>query len=161
MSTPNPTTAYINYLLSENCYLQCRFDDLTQLLQSTQSNVTYLNAFIENTYDLSSNQSICSHVVTYDESGNVLACLNSDGNGGFTPCLRDLSDNFLPCVLPPMTRDIEKRKPTKKRGLYDYPYPGYPYYSGYPYYNPYYNVYYNGYYNGYYNPPYDAYYPHY
>jgi len=150
-TTIDSTKAYMNYLLSENCLLQCRVDDLTQLLHSTQANVDYLNTFIENTYDLSSNQSICSHIVTYDESGNVLACLNSDGNGGFTPCLRDLSTNFLPCVLPPMTRDVEKKKPPKKKGLYDYLYP---YYPGYPYY-PYYNSYYNPYY---YNPRYDAYY---
>jgi len=93
-TTTDTTTAYMNYLLSENCLLQCRVDDLTQLLQSTQANVDYLNAFIENTYDLSANQSICYHIVAYDESGNVLTCLNSDGNGGFTPCLRDLSADF-------------------------------------------------------------------
>jgi len=114
----NRTTAYINYLLSENCYLQSQCDELSEMLQTSQSNVSSLNTFIQTAYDISEN---CVHVVTYDSCGNELACLNSDGAGGFIPCMRDFSDNILPCVLPPQTRAIDAKKPTKKRGLYDYP----------------------------------------
>ena len=148
----NRTTAYINYLLSENCYLQSQCDELSEMLQTTQSNVSSLNTFIQTAYDISEN---CVHVVTYDSCGNELACLNSDGAGGFIPCMRDFSDNILPCVLPPRTlgtRSIDKKN-QKKRGIYDYPpyyYPYYPYYASY--YNPYYASYYNPYYAPYYNP---------
>jgi len=151
----DPTSAYINYLLSENCYLQTQCDELSEMLQSAQSNVHSLNTFIETAYDISSNHSNGVNVVTYDSCGNELACLIADGYGGFIPCTRDFSDNILPCVPPRIlgTRDIN---PSKKRGIYDYP----PYYSPYfPYYPSYYNPYYASYYNPYYYNPYWSKYP--
>ena len=142
------TTAYINYLLSENCFLSCKCDDMSQMLQNTQANVEYLNTFIHTTFDVSN----CSHIVVYDVCGNTMSCLNSDGSGGFMPCVNDADGNFLPCVLPPTMRDIDKKKPSKKRGIYDYYNPNYPPY--YPYYKSYYDPYYNSYYSPYRYPYY-------
>ena len=143
----DPTTAYINYLLAEKCFLECKCDEMSQLIQTTQSNVDYLNTFIHSTFDLSSGTPNCVHVVTYDACGNTLSCLNSDGLGGFTSCDSDMNGEFLPCVLPPMSRDLDKKKPPKKRGLYDYYNPYYPYYKSYydPYYRPNYDPYYRPY----------------
>jgi hypothetical protein len=138
----DPTTAYINYLLAEKCFLECKCDEMSQLIQTTQSNVDYLNTFIHSTFDLSSGTPNCVHVVTYDACGNTLSCLNSDGLGGFTSCDSDMNGEFLPCVLPPMSRDLDKKKPPKKRGLCDYYNPYYPYY---PYYKSYYDPYYRPY----------------
>jgi len=146
MSTDS-ATAYINYLLAEKCFLECKCDDMSQLLQNAQTNVDYLNTFIKTTFDLSSGTSNCAHVVIYDLCGNALSCLNSDGVGGFMPCDNDFSGNFLPCVLPPISRDLDMKKPAKKRGLYDYYNPCYPYYKSY--YDPYYSSYYNPYYRPY------------
>jgi len=75
-------------------------------------------------------------IMTYDSSGNVLACLHSDTSGNFTGCT-DLSNNYLPCLPTPATpaKQVSKThiSDTSRCFPYDsYPYYGYPYY-GYPY----------------------------
>lgn len=166
----DPTSAYINYLYTENCYVESKCEQLMMLVESLESNVCSLNHFIQSTYDLSMNSPNCVHITTYDSMGNALSCVNYDTSGNFSACESDMSGNFLPCVLPPVMNTenptyynfprggIPYKKPmvkpnvkpnTKPRGYPIYPYSGYPYCPDYPYYpyRPYYPSYYDPYYN--------------
>lgn len=179
----DPTSAYINYLLSQNCYTETKCDELMSMVHSLELNVSHLNSFIQSTYDLCMNSANCAHITTHDSMGNVLSCVNYDSSGNFILCDMDASGNFLPCVLPPMNETMQRgvdcsvnllpfvlpphimyrgmemppplppKKPTTKSRGYPYPYP-YPRPS-YPYY-PYY-PYYKSYYDSYYSSTYPYY----
>lgn len=166
----DPTSAYINYLLSQNCYTETKCDHLMSMVHSLELNVSDLNSFIQTTYDVSMGSPNCAQVITYDSNGNALSCVNCDSSGNFILCDMDVSGNFLPCVLPPINRGMDcsvnylpfvlppntmsrgmvmpplppKKPVTKPRGYpYSYPYP-YPYpYPYYPYYKSYYDPYYS------------------
>lgn len=169
----DPTSAYINYLLSQNCYTETKCDHLMSMVHSLESNVSDLNSFIQTTYDLSTGLPNCAQVKTYDSTGNALSCVNCDSSGNFILCDMDESGNFLPCVLPPMNETMfrsmdcsanslpfflppnrgmvmpplpPKKPVTKSRGYPYYPYYPYPYPYPYPYY-PYYKSYYDPYYS--------------
>ena len=157
----DPTSAYIKYLNSENCYVEAKCEQLMAMVHTLESNVFCLNSFIQSTYDISLNSANCVHIVSYNSNGMALSCANYDTSGNFTLCDTDMSGNFLPCVLPSILssnmtdqnnfipREMARppKKPiTKPRG--------YPYYSSYPYYDPYYRSYYDPYYRSYYDPYY-------
>lgn len=144
----DPTAAYINYLFTENCYVEAKCDRLMSMVHMLESNISCLNTFIQSTYDMSMNMGNCVHITTYDSMGNILSCANYDASGNFTLCDTDMSGNFLPSVLPPGSRGMALPNSNIQTGM-TRPHPqkqrGYPYYP--PYYTPYYHSYYDPYYS--------------
>jgi len=142
-------------------------NELTSTIDALNTNIILLNRFISSAYNLSNNNNTFNEnveITTFDESGNVIACVKSDGSGNFMPCVHvDASGNMIPCVLPPMPEGIGAthlhiKSEKKPRGFGHFQhYPRYPYYNPrysphFPYYPPYgphepygtYSPYYNG-----------------
>lgn len=165
MSDENFQSLLLENLLLENECLKTQCSQMMDLVHTLQFNNDIINNFVMSAFDLSGNLTGCVNIRTYDESGNVLYCVKSDICGNFTPCM-DMSDNILPCVLPPLSsilsqmRDMCGNHPHRDMSCnsrdfpyYDpYLYSRYPYdrylYDRYPYdCNPYYSDYWSDRYN--------------
>jgi len=170
MSGENFQSLLIENLLLENECLKTQCSQMMDLVHTLQANNDVIQNFVMSAFDLSGNLAGCVNIRTFDESGNVLYCVKSDICGNFSPCM-DMSDNILPCVLPPVSsilsqmRDMCGNHPHRDMScnLRDFPYydpylygrypydrylyDRYPYdcnlYDRYPYYNDYWHDRYN------------------
>lgn len=125
--------------------------EMSNTIDALNTNIILLNKFIESAvdlYDCSMNFKENIEITTFDDSGNIMTCVKSDGSGYFLPCVfMDLSCNMIHSAIPDDNNNTSANS-NRERSFS----PLSPYY--YPYYSPYYSPYYNPYYSPYYNPYY-------
>jgi hypothetical protein len=126
---------------------------MANTIDALNTNIILLNRFISSAYNLLNSDNSWKQnveITTFDESGNIIACVKSDCSGNFIPVAHaDASGNMIPCVLPHMPAGLSGphvhiNSEKKTRGFGHYPH--------YPYYNPYYGPYYGPHYWPYRHP---------